>query len=169
MRIQLRYFVPTLILSLMLWALMGVAFVRTARAGELDVLVLGKSWHFDHPADGPRYSPNQYNWGGGLEYRVPAWHGQWLTGGMTYRDSFRQQAYSIYGGYQFTQPIATNINVFAAVRAGYLNGSGWHGLGALPSVGVQYKRVALEATYIPKSAKGWNCVAVFARISFPFN
>src|SRR5690242_8167059 len=114
---------------------------KPASADEVDALVLGHSWHFSHEGGG--YSPNGWNWGGGLEYRRDTWHGQWIAGGMQYRDSFRQHAYAVYGGYQFTQPIGP-INVFAAVRAGYLNGSGHHGPGALPSVGIEYKRVALE-------------------------
>jgi hypothetical protein len=169
MTIRLRHFLPTLAVSCLMWLILIVLATRVAHAGELDVLLLGKSWHFDHPSDGANYSPNQYNWGGGLEYRVPSWHGQWLAGGMTYHDSFRQQAYAIYGGYQFTESITPNLNVFAAARVGYLNGSGWHGPGALPSVGIQYRKVALETTYIPKAAKGWNCIAVFARIAIPLN
>lgn len=130
---------------------------QECQADEIDALILGKSWHFD--GERKDYSPNQWNYGGGLEYRA----GPWIIGGMTYRDSFRQQAYALYGGYQYTVPIGP-VNVFAAVRAGYLNGSGWHGPGVLPSVGLGYGRFSLEATFIPKARKGWNCVAVFARV-----
>jgi hypothetical protein len=136
---------------------------------EVDGLLLGKSYHFGHsvPAAKVGYDVNQYNWGGGLEYRGDAWHGQWLVGGLTYRDTFRQQAYTVYGGYQFTVPVSRDVSVFATVRAGYLNGSGHHGPGALPSFGITYKRVSLEATYIPPAAKdGYNCIAIFGRISF---
>lgn len=136
---------------------------------ETDLLLMGKSWHFGHEvaAGHVGYDVNQYNWGGGLEYRGDAWHGQWLVGGLTYRDTFRQQAYTVYGGYQFTVPVSTNVSLFATVRAGYLNGSGHHGPGALPSVGITYKRVSLEATYIPPAAKdGYNCIAIFGRVSF---
>lgn len=136
---------------------------------ETDLLLMGKSWHFGHEVAPGRagYDVNQYNWGGGLEYRGDVWHGQWLVGGLTYRDTFRQQAYTVYGGYQFTVPVSTNVSIFATVRAGYLNGSGHHGPGALPSVGITYRRVSLEATYIPPAAKeGYHCVAIFGRIAF---
>ena len=136
---------------------------------ETDLLLMGKSWHFGHEVAPGRagYDVNQYNWGGGLEYRGDAWHGKWLIGGLTYRDTFRQQAYTVYGGYQFTVPVSTNVSIFATVRAGYLNGSGHHGPGALPSVGITYRRVSLEATYIPPAAKeGYHCVAIFGRIAF---
>jgi hypothetical protein len=149
-------------------ALAVAAFSASAHA-EIDAVLMGKSWHFGHKlAPGQvGYDVNQYNWGGGLEYRHDAWHGQWLAGGMTYRDSFRQQAYTVYGGYQFTEPLTDHLSVFAAVRAGYLNGSGWHGPGALPSFGITYRRVSLEAVYIPPAVKdGYNCIAVFGRVAF---
>lgn len=145
------------------------ALLCASAHAEVDAVLLGKSWHFGHKTTPgqPGYDVNQYNWGGGLEYRAPAWHGQWIAGGMTYRDTFRQQAYTVYGGYQFTAPLSANVSVFAALRAGYLNGSGHHGPGALPSFGVTYKRVSIEATYIPPAAKdGYNCIAIFGRIAF---
>lgn len=146
----------------------SAAFAMPAYA-ENDLLLMGKSWHFGHSVGAGQtgYDVNQYNWGGGLEHRGDAWHGQWLVGALTYRDTFRQQAYTVYGGYQFTVPISSDISVFATVRAGYLNGSGHHGPGALPSFGITYKRVSLEATYIPPAAKdGYNCIAIFGRIAF---
>lgn len=138
----------------------------TAAHAEVDGLLLGKSWHFGHdvPAGQAGYNVNQYNWGGGLEYR---WDGTgFFVGGLTYRDTFRQQAYAIYGGYQYTVPLTSNTSVFAAIRAGYVNGSGHHGPGALPSVGVTYKRASIEVTYIPPARDGYNCIAVFARWRF---
>lgn len=146
-----------------------IALAASSAHAETDLLILGKSWHFGHnvPAGEVGYNVNQYNWGAGLEQRGDAWHGQWMVGGLTYRDTFRQQAYALYAGYQFTMPITANFSAFAAIRAGYVNGSGHHGPGALPSVGFTYKRVSLEATYIPPAAKeGYNCIAIFGRISF---
>jgi hypothetical protein len=136
---------------------------------ETDLVLLGKSWHMGHevPAGDVGYNVNQYNWGAGLEYRQDMWHGQWMVGGLTYRDTFRKQAYTLYGGYQFTVPVSDNWSVFASVRAGYVNGSGHHGPGALPSIGVRYRRVSVEAVYIPPAEKqGYNCIAVFGRIAF---
>lgn len=150
-------------------AIVTISHLHPAHAGEFDLIIMGHSWHFGHtaPRYGSAYSPNDWNWGGGAEYRVPAWHGQWLAGGLAYRDSFRQQAYAVYGGYQFTQPITTNLAFTATARAGYLNGSGWHGPAVIPSIGLQYKRVAIEATFLPKTGNGWNAVGVFARLTFP--
>lgn len=146
------------------------AFSSAAHAGETDLVLMGKSWHFGHdtPPGQAGYDVNQYNWGGGLEYRIQPLGSRhtFFAGGMTYRDSFRQQAYTIYGGYQYTVPLTEHLSAFAAIRAGYLNGSGWRGPGALPSVGMTYRKVSVEATYIPPAKNGYNCVAVFARVAF---
>jgi hypothetical protein len=136
-------------------------FSSSCKAAELDGLLLGKSWHFD--GGGQTYSPNQWNWGAGLDVLGGPWnHWKLGVGGLSYRDSFRQQAYAVYGEAQYSQSFGT-INTFAAVRAGYLNGSGHHGLGILPSIGIGYQRLSIEATFIPKSRNGWNCVAVWLR------
>ena len=148
--------------------LLGVLLCAAPAAhAETDLVLMGKSWHFGHdtPAGTAGYDVNQYNWGGGLEYRFSP--SGWFAGGLTYRDTFRQQAYAVYGGYQYSVPLASHLSAFVSLRAGYLNGSGWHGPGALPSIGITYRRVSLEAVYIPPAAKdGYNCIAVFGRISF---
>ncbi|MDQ7975909.1 hypothetical protein QYH69_01435 [Paraburkholderia sp. SARCC-3016] len=144
----------------------GLLACASARA-ETDLVLMGKSWHFGHdvPAGETGYNVNQYNWGGGLEYRFTP--SGWFVGGLTYHDTFHQQAYALYGGYQYSVPLTDNLSAFAAIRAGYLNGSGWHGPGALPSFGIKYKRVSAEVVYIPPSGKdGYNCIAVFGRIAF---
>lgn len=142
------------------------ALLSCSAHAETDLVLMGKSWHFGHqvPAGEAGYNVNQYNWGGGLEYRFDGTG--WFAGGLTYRDTFRQQAYAVYGGYQATLKLTSNLSAFAAIRAGYLNGSGWHGPGALPSVGLTYKRVSVEAVYIPPARNGYNCLAVFGRIAF---
>jgi len=130
--------------------------------GHPEVVALGKSWHFGQ--SGNHYDYNGSNPGIGVEYR---WDNGLFVGGMTYYDSFRKQAYAAYGGYQYTVPVTGNWSVFAAVRAGYLNGSGINGAMAMPSVGVTYKRLSIEATYIPKvSHDTVNVVGLFARWRF---
>lgn len=140
--------------------------LSAAAHAETDLILLGKSWHFGHEvlAGEAGYDVNQYNWGGGLEYRFDGT--SWFAGGLTYRDTFRQQAYAVYGGYQYAVKLTDTLSAFAAVRAGYLNGSGWHGPGALPSVGLTYRRLSVEAVYIPPAPHGYNCIAVFGRLSF---
>ena len=134
----------------------------SAFAQHAELVVLGKSFHFGQ--SGPHYDYNGFNPGLGIEYR---WDNGLFVGGMTYYDSFRKQAFAAYGGYQYTIPVTGNWSVFGALRAGYIHGSGFNGPMAMPSVGVTYKRVSIEATYIPKvNARTTNVVGVFARWSF---
>lgn len=127
-----------------------------------EVLVLGKSFHFGQSE--PHYDYNGNNPGLGLEYR---WNNGFYVGGLSYYDSFRTQAYAAYVGYQYTVALSGNWSIFAALRAGYLNGSGHHGPMALPSVGVTYKRFTLEAEIIPKVSKDTtNVIGLFARWRF---
>lgn len=127
---------------------------------ETDLLIMGKAFHFGANSAGL----NEYNPGIGLEYRSEQ---HWFVGGLTYYDSFRKQAYAGYVGYQYDIPISTNWTVFGALRLGYLNGSGFHGLVAIPTIGVQYKRVALEAMTIPRfRSTDTNCIGLFARVRF---
>jgi hypothetical protein len=140
-------------------ALMILLAMQAARA-ETDLLVLGHSWHFGPNSQGL----NGDNYGLGLEYRSER---GWFAGGLTYRDSYRNQAYAGYVGYQYDVPIKNGWTAFGAIRAGYINGSGFHGIMAFPTVGVQYKRVAVEVLYIPRvGGNTTNVVGVFGRIRF---
>lgn len=152
--------VPVDVALFIVGVIVGIAigiWSPSCQASEIDALVLGKSWHFGSNRTDD-YQPNQWNYGGGMEYRT----GPWIVGGLSYRDSFRKDAYAVYGGYEYSVPVGP-INMFVAVRAGYLNGSGYHGLGVLPTIGIGYSRVSLETMYIPRGKNGWNCVALFLR------
>lgn len=139
-----------------------ILFSSSAFAQHVEGVVLGKSWHFGAPAQ--HYDYNEFNPGVGIEYR---WDNGWFVGGMTYYDSFRKEAIAAYGGYQYTMHVKGNWSVFAAVRAGYMHGSGINGPMAMPSVGVTYKRVSIETTFVPKvSQDTTNVIAVFARWRF---
>lgn len=130
-------------------------------AGEIDAVVLGKSWHFGSETS---YSYNGVNPGIGLEYRLD---NGFFVGALTYRDSYRQQAYAAYAGYQYTQHVSGPWSVFAAVRAGYLHGSGFNGPMLMPTVGVQYERLSIELEYIPKIGRGRvNEIGIFGRWRF---
>lgn len=128
---------------------------------ETSLLVLGHSWHFGSGSEGM----NADNYGIGVEYG----NGSWFGGALTYRDSFRETAYAAYGGYRyaFTSMGWHGITPVVAVRAGYIHGSGFNGPMVLPTIGLQYKRVAIEAMFIPKvNARTVNVIGVFARINF---
>lgn len=142
-------------------ALVALALVLAASTAhaEVDMLLLGHSWHF-----GAEQPMNGNNPGAGLEYRSPQ---NWFVGALAYRDSYRRNAYSAYVGYEYDVPIAGYWTGFVALRAGYLNGSGFHGAMLLPTFGVAYRRVALEVLVLPKiNANTTTMVGVFARIRF---
>ena len=157
MKIKLTWFV-------ILAAIMSLLFAAKYAQAEshFEAVLLGKSFHFGQSE--PHYDYNGVNPGLGVEYR---WDNGFFVGGMTYYDSFRKQAVAGYGGYQYTVPVTGNWAVFGAVRAGYLHGSGINGLMAMPSVGVTYKRLSIETTFVPKvSHDTTNVIAIFARWRF---
>lgn len=134
----------------------------TVGAQSFEGVVLGKSFHFG--SSGSHYNYNETNPGIGLEYR---WENGFFVGGMTYYDSFRKQAIAAYGGYQYTMHISGDWSAFAAVRAGYLHGSGINGPMAMPSIGVTYKRLSIETTFVPKvSHDTVSVIGIFARWRF---
>ncbi|MEJ0004414.1 MAG: hypothetical protein WDN30_14325 [Pararobbsia sp.] len=86
-------------------------------------------------------------WNPGLA--VEARDGGFLAGAGGYRDSYNTFAKMAYVGYSYRHAVSENWFVGATVRAGYLDGSGFHNWVPLPSIEVGYKRVSLEATFIP--------------------
>jgi len=134
-------------------------FALSAHA-ETDLLLMGKAFHFGPNSKGM----NGTNPGIGLEYRSD---NRWFVGALTYYDSYRKQAYAGYVGYQYDVPITANWTAFVAARAGYLHGSGFHSLVVIPTFGVQYKRVAIEAMAIPRfGGTTTNVIGLFARVRF---
>lgn len=143
-----------------LMAALLVLLGATAAHAETDVLLMGHSWHFGPNSAGL----NGDNYGAGLEYRSDR---GWFVGGLSYRDSYRKQAYAGYVGYQYEIFQSGNWSPFVAVRAGYINGSGFHGAMVLPTVGVRYGRVSAEVLYIPRvGGTTTNVIGLFGRIAF---
>lgn len=163
------------------WSLAMCAFlagyhrVQAQEVPHFDLMVMGRSWHFGHNTTPTQvhgnygtvyqsYDYNDYNPGLGLEYR---WPNGLFVGGAAYYDSYRKTAYTAFAGYQLTWHVSSSVGLFAAARAGYLNGSGIHGPILIPSIGLEYKRFALEAEVIPKvKHDGTNVVGLFARWRF---
>lgn len=117
-----------------LLALVVVSPLAYADDPHFELLVMGKSWHFGQSisAGWSGQNWNQTNPGLGIEYR---WPNELFVGALSYYDSWRRPAYSVYGGYQATWHASTNWSLFAAARVGYMHGSGVNGIAALPSVG----------------------------------
>ncbi|MGL5759078.1 hypothetical protein [Plesiomonas sp.] len=71
-----------------------------------------------------------------------------------YYDSLREMAYYAGGAYIKDWNIYHELRLGVGIQAGYLNGSGQHGLVALPLISLGYKKLNLEVSYAPKS--GWG-------------
>jgi hypothetical protein len=134
-----------------------------AHAAELtyDTLIFGES---DHIGNKAACEPcNQFNPGLGFEVH----DGGWLAGAGGYYDSYRQFAKMAFVGYEVRLPISANWFVGATLRAGYLNGSGFHNWAALPSLEVGYRRFALELTLLPAiHSYQTTVVALWGKVSF---
>jgi hypothetical protein len=133
-----------------------------AQAGDFDVVVPIRSWHFDGADMGPQHW-NENNLGLGLEYRQDGM----FAGAVAYRDSYNKTAKAAYVGYTYSLPVAYGVSVEGTVRAGYIDGSGFHCWGALPSIGVSYGRTAVEVEFLPAIKKTQASVlALMVRQSF---
>ena len=138
------------------------ALPLSARAGDIDIIVPIRSWHFDGADMGPQHW-NENNLGLGLEYRQDGM----FAGAVAYRDSYNKTAKAAYVGYTYSLPVAYGVSVEGTVRAGYISGSGFTNWGALPSVGVSYGRTAVEVEFLPAIKKTQASVlALMVRQSF---
>lgn len=134
-----------------------------AHAVDTSVLVYGGSYHFDgHGRHESRYDLNERNPGLGLEFEQSGW----LAGAGTYKDSYRQQARMAYVGYRWTFGDTQGWHANVALKAGYLRGSGFDGPVALPTVGVGYGPVSLEATVVPRKVSDGGVIAFWLRYQF---
>lgn len=139
----------------------ALALAATAAQADTTMLAFGVSHHFQ--TNGHKY--NELNLGLGLEYQFN--DSGWLVGGFALQDSLSNVGYAAYGGYRARYQFDSGIHVEATVRAGFLKDADYKGPAILPSVGIGYGRVTLEATYIPKIGNNKVPVAVlWARISF---
>lgn len=99
---------------------------------------------------------NAFNPGLGIDLAVA---GDQNTGKLSaragaYYDSLREMAYYVGGAYIKDWDIYHGLRLGVGVQAGYLNGSGEHGLVALPMALLGYNKLNLEVSYAPKS--GWG-------------
>jgi hypothetical protein len=132
-----------------------------AAHADTTMLAFGVSHHFE--TKGHKY--NELNLGLGVEWQ-PADSG-WLVGGFALQDSLSNVGYALYGGYRARYQFESGIHVEATLRAGFLKDADYKGPALIPSVGIGYGRVTLEATYLPKIGNNKVPAAVlWARIAF---
>lgn len=137
------------------------ALAATAAHADTGVLIFGKSHHFN--TNGRTY--NETNLGAGLEWSPD--RSGWLVGGFALRDSLNKTGASAYAGYRVRQEIGAGFHVEATLRAGWLKDADHNGPAALPSIGIGYENVTIEATYLPALAGNKVPVAVaWVRINF---
>jgi len=141
------------------------ALAASAAHADTDMLVFGKSHHFENHYGKPY---NELNLGLGAE--VSSGGAGWLAGGFVVRDSIYHIGGAAYVGYRVRHEFASGWHVEATMRAGVLKDAYYTGVAALPSIGVGYKRVTVEATFIPRIKVGERCsdptAVVWARINF---
>ncbi|MBM2886680.1 hypothetical protein JFK97_20010 [Chromobacterium phragmitis] len=99
---------------------------------------------------------NESNPGAGLEWKFSGDDDQvrWFARAGSYRDSFRETAYFGSIGWRKEWQIVGPIVAGLGLQAGYLDGSGRHGLAALPILSIGTRAVALEVGYLPKVSAG---------------
>lgn len=143
-------------------ALAALLLANIAHAGDFDVVVPIRSWHFDGSEMAPQHW-NENNLGLGLEYRQNGM----FVGAVAYHDSYYKIAKAGYVGYTYSLPVAYGVSVEGTMRAGWISGSGFNGFGALPSVGFSYGKTAVEIEYLPAIKKTQaNVLALMVRRSF---
>lgn len=89
---------------------------------------------------------------------------RWLAGGATFKNSFDQQSFYLYGGGRYDYALGENTDAYFKLTAGLLHGYRgeyqdkipFNGLGVapviLPAVGVAYRRMNVEI--VPFAAAG---------------
>lgn len=148
-------------IGLLVGALLSVclfAGLNQAHAADLSIVLAGNSKHFGKHKDGL----NEHNPGIGVEVREGGLH----AGVLTYRDSYYNQAVTAYVGYRAEIVRSGNFALGAGLRVGYLRGSGYDGLVALPTLVGSYKRSAIEVFVVPPHGQHAGLVGTFFRHDF---
>lgn len=136
----------------------AVAAVMTApaHAGQLSLLINGKAFHLDKPAN---TKLNEENWGAGIQYDFDMTKTKWVPfiSASGFKDSNENMSYYAGGGtvrrFSFgDEKGAPHVDVglvaFLMVRKDFKDGDPFPGV--LPVVSIGTERVALNMTYIPK-------------------
>lgn len=127
-------------------------------AADVSLVVYGLSKHMGSF----KRQFNEVNWGLGVEVEQSGW----LVGAGAYRDSYYEPAWQAYAGYRWDFPVAARTSVVLSLKAGYLNGSGFHGPVAYPTLGVRFGPVVVEGTVFPMRKADGAVGAIWARYVF---
>ena len=135
--------------KLIIAAAAALIVASPAARAETSVLVFGFSKHMSHNY-ATKY--NEFNYGLGLELNREG--SGWLVGGFALKDSIDQVGWAAYGGYRLRYDFAPNWHIETTLRAGVLRDAYYTGPAALPSIGIGWKNVTIEATVIPPISMG---------------
>jgi hypothetical protein len=124
-------------------------------AGELSLLINGKSIHFDEPAT---VNWNEKNWGAGLHYEYATINDKWVpfVTGSGFLDSNKNPSYYAGGGMMRRFPAGASSRdphfdlgavAFLMLREDFKDDKPFPGL--LPVASVGTGPVALNVTYVP--------------------
>ncbi len=140
--------------SICISAMLLCAFAGTAAAGQLDLVVNGRSYHVNS-----EYDWNENNYGLGLEYQFDTssrWI--WSINGNAFMDSQDNISYMAGGGlkrrlFQSERPAAyyfdIGLNAFVMSRADFNDYLPFPGV--LPTLSFGMKNVGFNVSYVPEA------------------
>jgi palmitoyl transferase len=140
--------------SICISAMLLCAFAGTAAAGQLDLVVNGRSYHVNS-----EYDWNENNYGLGLEYQFDTssrWI--WSINGNAFMDSQDNISYMAGGGlkrrlFQSERPAAyyfdIGLNAFVMSRADFNDYLPFPGV--LPTLSFGMKNVGFNVSYVPET------------------
>ena len=142
-----------LLLGLALLMSLGLGLATSTQAGELHLILNGKSIHLTKQ---PGVSYNESNWGAGFQYDFDEINDKWVpfVTASGFSDSFKNPSYNAGGGvmrrFKFGSGwhFDAGVYAFAMTRKDVKNSKPF--LGALPVVSLGTKNISVNMTYIPK-------------------
>lgn len=131
-------------------------FFNMANAGNLSLLVNGKSWHLNPPRD-TEYNEN--NWGAGIQYDLESNSRKWIPflTASGFIDSFDNPSYYTGAGFvrrmhfdqrKDSKHIDAGLIGFFMTRKDFKGGDPFFGM--LPVLSFGTRQYAVNMTYIPK-------------------
>ncbi len=123
--------------------------MTTLMAADGDYALEASAFGISHHTN-RNFNWNEENWGAGLGIRTTLQGPlEWRLSGACYRDSMNKTAIAIVTGPGCVVGDRTGIHAGLELNIGYLDGSGFRGVGAIPVLSVGYGPVDLCMTASP--------------------
>ena len=104
------------------------------------------------------------NYGIGLNKDIFKEH-KFGIGGIVYKDSYYKAAYGVYAYKEFSYK-SDSVEAGVMLKVGYLNGSGYNSIVALPSLYIRKDGYKLESIIIPRTQKDTGVVTLLVGKEF---